>query len=557
MADNFQLKAIISAVDKITPTLRGINTAIRGTRKALRDIGRAGGELMGKIGLPVGLSLGALVYGVKAATTSILNYGGAVQDASEKTGVHTEALQAMRYQASLAGMTAEDLDEAMVKLNKGLAEAAAGKDKSFAELMKKMNIPLRDAKGNIISVADAMPLIANAFEKTTDPALRTRMAMELFSKAGAKLIPWLKEGKGGFYAMMVEARRLGIVISESSIKAMDDLGDEIGTVGQQIRGQWGEIMGEIAPLIKPLISDLKEWIAANKELIRAEVGSTIRDMATWLRAIDWGKVRADIAGVWTAISGFVDAVGGMRNVMIGLGVAFLAGPLAALLSIGAAVGRLGILFGKLGLQALAWLVPLNYGAIFGTLAAWIGKVALAVRGLTVAMLASPWGIVIAAVAALGLIIYNNWDKIVGYVTEAWARIKGVFEKDWFSGLLQFWLEVWQGFGNSIVGIIKSLVPDFLMPEALKNFQFEFASKRAAEAGAPSAAGALPAAANRPPTPLTGALQAAAGRTNLQGDMTVRFENAPPGMRVEQGRTNQPGVGFNPDVGYRSFAIGAP
>lgn len=543
MADNFQLKAIISAVDKVSPALKGINRAIKGTHKALRDIGRAGGELMGKIGLPLGLSLGALAYGVKSATSAILDYGGAVQDASDKTGLEAENLQAMRYQASLAGMAAEDLDDAMVKLNKGLAEAAAGKDESFAGLMKKMKIPLKDAKGNIISVAEAMPQIANAFEKTTDPALRTRMAIELFGKAGAKLIPWLKEGKGGFYAMMVEARRLGVVISEQAIKSMDDLGDEIGTVGQQIRGQWGEVMGEIAPLIKPLVSSLKEWIAANKELIRAEVGQTVRELAGWIKSIDWGRVRGDIVATWKAVSGFVAAVGGMRNVFIGLGIAFLAGPLAALLSIGGAVVRLGVLFGTLGVQAIAWLVPLNYGAIFGTLAGLIGKVAIAVRGLGIALLASPWGIAIAAVAALALIVYNNWDKIVGYVSGAWDRIKGVFEKDWFSGLLQGWLEVWQGFGNSIVGILKSLVPDFLMPDSLKNFQFEFASKRAAGETPLAAAGALPAAAG--------------GRTNLQGDMTVRFENAPPGMRVEPGSTNQPGVGFNPDVGYRSAAYGAP
>lgn len=543
MADNFQLKAIISAVDKITPTLRGINTAIRGTRKALRDIGRAGGELMGKIGLPIGLSLGALVYGVKAATTSILNYGGAVQDASDKTGVHVETLQAMRHGASLAGVAAEELDDALVKLNKGMAEAAAGKDKSFAELMKKMNIPLRDAKGNIISVTEAMPLIANAFEKTTDPALRTRMAMELFGKSGAKLIPLLKEGKGGFAAMMAEASRLGIVINADSIKAMDGLGDEIGTVGAQIRGQWGQLMGEIAPIIRPIVERLREWIAANKDLIRAKLKEWIEGIAKWIASIDWEKFSQDVVDVKDAIVEFVDKVGGVKNILIGLAAVFLAGPLAALLSIGAAVGRLGILFGRLGLQALAWLVPLNYGAIFGTLAAWIGKVALAVRGLTVAMLASPWGIVIAAVAALGLIIYNNWDKIVGYVSSAWERIKGVFEKDWFSGLLQFWLEVWQGFGNSIVGILKSLVPDFLMPEALKNFQFEFASRQAGGATPLAAAGALPAAAGGP--------------QRLAGEINVSFQNAPAGMRAEPGKTNQPGVGLNPDVGYRSFATGAP
>lgn len=557
MADNFQLKAIISAVDKVTPALKGINRAIKGTHKALRDIGRAGGDLMGKIGLPVGLSLGALVYGVKSATSAILDYGGAVQDASDKTGVAAGLLQAYRFGAEQAGVGAEELDDALVKLNKGMAEAAAGKDKGFAALMAKMKIPLRDAKGNITSVADALPQIANAFEKTTDPALRTRMAMELFGKSGAKLIPWLKEGKGGLMEMLAEAERLGIGIDDKAIGALDRFGDEIGTVGAQIRGQWGQLMGEIAPIIQPIVESLKEWIAANKDLIRAKLKEWIEGIAKWLASVDWEKFGQDIVDVKDAIADFVDKVGGMKNVFIGLAAVFLAGPLAALLSIGAAVGRLGILFGRLGLQAIAWLVPLNYGAIFGTMAGLIGKVALAVKGLGVALLASPWGIAIAAIALLGVMIFNNWDKIVGYVSGAWERIKGVFEKDWFSGLLQFWLEVWQGFGNSIVGIIKSLVPASLLPDSLKNFQFEFASKRAAEAGTPTAGGGLPAAATRSPTPLTGALQAAAGQQRLVGELNVNFKDAPPGMRAEQGRTNQPGVGFNPDVGYRSFAIGAP
>lgn len=543
MADNFQLKAIISAVDKVTPALKGINRAIKGTHKAMRDIGRAGGDLMGKIGLPVGLSLGALVYGVKAATASALEYGGAIQDASDKTGVAVGMLQAYRFGAEQAGVGAEELDDALVKLNKGMAEAAAGKDKGFAALMAKMKIPLRDAKGNITSVADALPQIANAFEKTTDPALRTRMAMELFGKSGAKLIPWLKEGKGGLMEMLAEAERLGIGIDDKAIGALDRFGDEIGTVGAQIRGQWGQLMGEIAPIIQPIVESLKEWIAANKDLIRAKLKEWIEGIAKWLASVDWEKFGQDIVDVKDAIADFVDKVGGMKNVFIGLAAVFLAGPLASLLSIGAAVGRLGILFGRLGLQAIAWLVPLNYGAIFGTMAGLIGKVALAVKGLGVALLASPWGIAIAAVAALGVIVFNNWDKIVGYVSNAWERIKGVFEKDWFSGLLQFWLEVWQGFGNSIVGIIKSLVPDFLMPEALKNFQFEFASRQAGGATPLAAAGALPAAAGGP--------------QRLAGEINVSFQNAPAGMRAEPGKTNQPGVGLNPDVGYRSFATGAP
>jgi len=44
------------------------------------------------------------------------------------------------------------------------------------------------------------------------------------------------------------------------------------------------------------------------------------------------------------------------------------------------------------------------------------------------------------------------------------------------------------------------------------------------------------------------------RQNLNGEMVVRFENTPPGTRVESGKTNQPGVAMEADVGYRSLAM---
>ncbi|ELY9614287.1 phage tail tape measure protein [Salmonella enterica] len=44
-----------------------------------------------------------------------------------------------------------------------------------------------------------------------------------------------------------------------------------------------------------------------------------------------------------------------------------------------------------------------------------------------------------------------------------------------------------------------------------------------------------------------------GRTLLAGEMVVRFENAPPGMRVTDGKTNAPNVKMTPEVGYSQYS----
>jgi len=45
-------------------------------------------------------------------------------------------------------------------------------------------------------------------------------------------------------------------------------------------------------------------------------------------------------------------------------------------------------------------------------------------------------------------------------------------------------------------------------------------------------------------------------SRLEGELNIRFENAPPGMRTEQMQTNQPGLTISPSVGYRTLGAGA-
>ncbi|ROM80008.1 phage tail protein [Pseudomonas brassicacearum] len=49
--------------------------------------------------------------------------------------------------------------------------------------------------------------------------------------------------------------------------------------------------------------------------------------------------------------------------------------------------------------------------------------------------------------------------------------------------------------------------------------------------------------------------AANNRTQLEGGLTVRFENAPAGLRAEPPQTNQPGLAVSSRIGYRSLSTG--
>jgi hypothetical protein len=126
---------------------------------------------------------------------------------------------------------------------------------------------------------------------------------------------------------------------------------------------------------------------------------------------------------------------------------------------------------------------------------------------------------------LGLIV-KNWEPIVTYFSGLWDRVKGFVDP------------ILNG-GRSVLGAIG----DFFTGPA--------PSPARAGANILQQPAALPASpVPQSGGPLAGAL-AGGGQTKLNGELLVRFQDAPPGTRVDPGSSNQPGLSINPDVGYRS------
>ncbi|MCH4576448.1 phage tail tape measure protein [Achromobacter xylosoxidans] len=126
---------------------------------------------------------------------------------------------------------------------------------------------------------------------------------------------------------------------------------------------------------------------------------------------------------------------------------------------------------------------------------------------------------------LGLVM-KNWEPLVDWFKGLWERVKGYIEP--ITGGLQ-WLK--EKFGGIFGGGDK---PAAAPAQSVASYE-------AARAGGGAAGMALGAAAQQP--------------AKLDGDLRIRFEGAPPGMRVEQAQTNQSGLSVTPSVGYRTLAVG--
>ncbi|WP_046269565.1 phage tail tape measure protein [Pseudomonas syringae] len=165
---------------------------------------------------------------------------------------------------------------------------------------------------------------------------------------------------------------------------------------------------------------------------------------------------------------------------------------------------------------------------------------------------------------LGMVI-ENWQPIKTWFAGLWADIKPFIEPimSWFGGdtnktVLQRATEKANQFAEE--QRIRNAGPGggtgaFLAAGAVENVRTNQQLLNQAT-GVPSTSQLLGV-----PTPLApGSLllqQGAAGAgPRLEGELNIRFENAPPGMRAGQVQTNQPGLTISPNVGYRTLGAGA-
>jgi hypothetical protein len=121
-------------------------------------------------------------------------------------------------------------------------------------------------------------------------------------------------------------------------------------------------------------------------------------------------------------------------------------------------------------------------------------------------------------------LYKNWDGVIGGLKIIWNDFMTWLapKVDWVAEKIGKVGAILSGIGNFASGAFGS-------------------APAAPEGAAPQGRGA------------GAGLLAGANKQQLNGEMVVKFENAPPGMRVAPGKTNIPGMDMNPDVGYRSAA----
>jgi AcrR family transcriptional regulator len=228
---------------------------IKDSQKFGKEIEKNGVSLqaLGKISM----AAGGAVLGVMAATViAASNTAGEIDHLSKTAGISAESFQRLAYAAKQDDVDMQGLAVGIVKLTKSMSDAANG-GKETQAAFQAIGVNVQTAGGQLRS-ADAVLLdVAERFAQMPNPAEKTALALQLFGKSGADLVPFLSQGKEGIRALGEEAEKLGLVISETAIGNLDAFGDNLEAIKSSVGGFGNQIASDLSPAFLTLSEGLK------------------------------------------------------------------------------------------------------------------------------------------------------------------------------------------------------------------------------------------------------------------------------------------------------------
>jgi len=331
------------------------------------------------------------------------------------------------------------LETGLKKMQKNVVDAAQGSKTAQASLAR-LGVSIADLAG--LSPDRQFELLADRLSQVRNPAIRTALAMDLFGKAGTRLLPLMSQGAAGIESLRDEARRLGLSISGDDAQAAEAFGDSLGSLWKVVKAGAFAIGAALVPVLGDLVTNTTAaavsaigWVKENKELvvIAFKIAAGIAAGGAALVAIG---IAASAAGtilgvVASAIAGVGTAVG-----LLGSVLAAIFSPLGLVIAGVVALGAVFVTSTDAGAQALAWLgerfkgfkdtALATFGAIGDALAA--GDLALAAK-------------------VLWLAIKMEWQRGVAFLQSTWVAFKGFFLQTWneaTTGLALLLSDAWAG-----------------------------------------------------------------------------------------------------------------
>lgn len=330
-------------------------------RAASEQVKELGGKLesAGQALMPLSAAGAAVAGGIGALAYKSGQAADDLNTLSKVTGISTYELQKYNAAADLVDVSTEAIAKSHAKLSKNMAAAANG-SKTQAAAFEQLGVRVTNADGSLRDSDAVFQDVITALGGMKNETERDALAMQLMGKSAMELNP-LIEDQGETYKNVADtlAKYNLDFVDQETLDKANEFNDELDMM---------KVLGTTSLSI--VGAQLAEYLAPALEKVVELMGK----LAEWLSGLD--------PRLLTVIGAIAALVAGIAPLLIILGkVAFAISSIMSLMS----------------------TLGLSFGALMGPVGIVIG--------------------IIAALIAIGVLLYKNWDVIKAKLTAL---------KDWFA-----------------------------------------------------------------------------------------------------------------------------
>lgn len=246
MASN-RAQILISAVDQTKTAFDSIKRGLGGLTDTAKSVN----------GVLANLGVGVSLAGIGAMIKSSIDSADALDEMAQRTGIAVESLSLLVPAAELSAVSTEKFEAGLKKLATGMLEAATGSEAS-AQNFDALGVAVQNQDGTLRDSEQVLLDLADRFQAMPDGAEKAALAVDIFGKAGAEMIPFLNQGREGIGALKQEAAELGLQLSADTAAQAGNFNDALDKLKLATQSIGNQIIASLLPALNDMAGGIVE-----------------------------------------------------------------------------------------------------------------------------------------------------------------------------------------------------------------------------------------------------------------------------------------------------------
>lgn len=302
----------IRGEDKTAAAFRSVNSRAQNLQKSFSGLSSSVAGLATSFGALVGV--GAL----GSFTKDLVSLGDRLQKVSIQTGIAVEELEILQFAASQAGVGTDQLNAAVQKFSINVGKAEDG-TKLQADAFESLGVSIKDASGNLKGQSTLFVEVADAIASVEEPAVKARLASDLFGRTGVELLALLNLGAEGISNYGETLREAGGIVGKAASDEFSAFNDQLDLLSRSLRGKFAPILVGILPALTALAENLDHiakfagiaataFVAAKIPALLAAITGGVTALTVAIGANPLGALAIGVTALGTAAFSYKDEI---------------------------------------------------------------------------------------------------------------------------------------------------------------------------------------------------------------------------------------------------------